>query len=143
MKKCSKCGEMKEYSDFYKQSSMKDGYASRCKECKIKDVKSYRCKNIDKYREYDRKRNHLPHRYSAQKERTSEYSKANKIKTRAHAFVKYYINKNTIVKPNNCCVCGKISRVVGHRKNYDNRLDVVWVCQPCHSNIHSSIKNDV
>ena len=32
-KKCSKCGEVKPISEFYKSSSSKDGYQSYCKYC--------------------------------------------------------------------------------------------------------------
>lgn len=33
MKTCSKCGQIKEFSEFYKTTKMKCGYFSSCKEC--------------------------------------------------------------------------------------------------------------
>lgn len=34
MKTCTKCGEVKEFSDFVKDKSKKDGHSSYCKNCK-------------------------------------------------------------------------------------------------------------
>lgn len=33
MKKCTKCGEVKELSEFYKHTTTKDGFVSHCKQC--------------------------------------------------------------------------------------------------------------
>lgn len=33
MKICTRCGEEKSYSEFYKNSRMRDGYSSSCKKC--------------------------------------------------------------------------------------------------------------
>ena len=33
MKTCTKCGETKEFSEFYTNKNVKDGYSSSCKEC--------------------------------------------------------------------------------------------------------------
>jgi len=42
MKKCTKCGEEKNYSEFHKHKHYKDGYRSQCKECrKVKDQEYY------------------------------------------------------------------------------------------------------
>lgn len=61
LKKCSKCGELKELSEFYKDG--KGGYRSECKVCKDEHSKQYREKNRDKelkktreYREKNRDR---------------------------------------------------------------------------------------
>jgi formate-dependent nitrite reductase cytochrome c552 subunit len=74
MKKCSKCGDVKEYVLFNKHSGKRDGYASNCKECdkqsridraakireynksesRKKSIKDYKKRNEDYYREYGR-----------------------------------------------------------------------------------------
>ena len=45
MKTCSKCGEDKPVSDYYKQSRGKDGYRSACKSCLCADDHKYRMAN--------------------------------------------------------------------------------------------------
>ena len=48
MKKCSKCGIIKELNQFHKDKNSKDGYKVWCKECRQKETKKYREKNKDK-----------------------------------------------------------------------------------------------
>lgn len=50
-KTCTKCKEVKETSEFYKNRRMKDGLASQCKSC----MKQYQSENRDKIAEYRRK----------------------------------------------------------------------------------------
>ena len=60
-KKCSKWGEVKPISEFYKQKSHKDGYQSSCKNCKNQLGKLYCKKNSEKIKEYRKKnlKNHM------------------------------------------------------------------------------------
>ena len=58
MKKCTKCNQDKEYSNFYKKSLSKDGYNPICKECRIKYnanskelTQQYYKENKEKYQE--------------------------------------------------------------------------------------------
>lgn len=70
MKKCIQCGEVKDISEFYEDSRIKDGYRNKCKECtklnnkkwrqenkqKVNEInKNWRQENKDKVREYDKK----------------------------------------------------------------------------------------
>ena len=52
MKKCTKCKEIKEYSEFYKDKRAKSGLQSECKKCHSARTKIYREKNSEHYKEY-------------------------------------------------------------------------------------------
>ena len=55
-KVCTKCLLELPISDFYNNSSTKDGKSSHCKECMEKSAKRYREEHIDEIRERERKR---------------------------------------------------------------------------------------
>src|SRR5210317_1377429 len=80
VKTCTKCKEVKDFSDFNKDKTHKDGLQSQCKSCKKQylkrwqeDNKEYRKKhykaNKEYYKEYSKKY------YKANKEHYNEYSK--------------------------------------------------------------------
>lgn len=48
MKKCSKCGLEKNYSEFFKDNRLNRGYRSDCKECHLLVQKCYKNRNKDK-----------------------------------------------------------------------------------------------
>lgn len=48
MKKCFKCGEIKELNKFYKHKQMTDGHLNKCMECTKKDVKGSNYDNTEK-----------------------------------------------------------------------------------------------
>ena len=55
MKKCYKCGVVKNIGEFYKNKSKKDGLDNRCKECSRKHHRGYQAKNGDAHSGYQRK----------------------------------------------------------------------------------------
>lgn len=56
MKICSKCGEVKPFSEFYRHPKTADGLLGKCKSCYRADVTENRHAKLERYREYDRKR---------------------------------------------------------------------------------------
>lgn len=60
MKKCTKCGEIKPLTEFYKRKGAKDGHQYACKVCHLKNSKELYLNNKDKYnkRIYERRRRH-------------------------------------------------------------------------------------
>ena len=58
MKHCSKCGVQKAHTDFYSLDRA-------CKECRRKAARANYANNRERYREYERTRNNLPHRIAA------------------------------------------------------------------------------
>jgi hypothetical protein len=55
MKICKVCGENKEYIEFSKNKTYKDGHSSKCKKCVSEYRKEYSIKNKDKIRDRNKK----------------------------------------------------------------------------------------
>lgn len=91
MKKCTKCGEVKDLSCFSKNVTKKDGYSFHCKECK----KTFYKEDPIKHRERTRK-NYF---YDADKARTKSVSGYEITKD------EYYLLLSK--QERKCAICGK------------------------------------
>jgi len=154
-KLCKKCGNQKDISEFYKHSQMKDGYLNICISCKLLDVKKYRKNNIERIREYDRKRGLT----EKKKEATKKYIKRlktyeqdryktmrreavrknrnkDKEKQRARWRLQKAVEKGLVIRPKSCTLCGSKANLEGHHKDYNKPLEVIWLCRKCHGKIH-------
>ena len=102
-KRCTKCGESKEYSQFQIRRASKDGLTSACKHC---------------LSIYDKQRANLPHRVSARKnyQKTDKGKEAIKRshqnfikkfpeKRKAHVLVDNYIRDGKLIRPKFCEKC--------------------------------------
>ena len=57
-KKCNKCNETKNITEFHKDGSKKDGYKNQCKICEGNKKKTYYQENKDKRNEYEKAKYH-------------------------------------------------------------------------------------
>ena len=134
MRKCYVCKEEKDFSNFYGKETM-------CKPCrKIHDAGRRRDGTKaarDAYR-LSEKGKARDRRYRA--------SHADPVKDAARAAVHHAIEAGKLSPPNECQTCGGESKrrdgargiQAHHHNGYDNPLDVVWLCQPCHVKEHKS-----
>ena len=147
---CFKCNEKKELTEFYKHKEMFDGHLNKCIECTKKAVHSYRDKNIDSIREYDKNRANNPNRIEARfnysktiegkesmKNARIKWIESNGIKRSASNIVNKNIKNGSIIKSYICEIC-KIKDVLihGHHDDYAYPLNVRWLCSKCHSEWH-------
>lgn len=147
MKKCSKCGEIKEISQFPKQSG--DKYMSHCKECRRAYNNAHRRKDINKSREKDRERYSKNSDVRAKYAR--DYRKNNPEKMRElHLKSNYNITindyNNMLLKQNNkCAVCGRdmsdYGKVFCVDHNHTTGKVRGLVCDPCNYGIGFYEKN--
>ena len=152
MKTCKKCGIKKCFENFYCHRDMSDGYLNICKACVKSRAIEYRLSHIEKIRLYDRERGKTAKR----KERVRQYHKANKtkvsaIKTRwiknnpekraAHLAVQSALKKKLLTKQP-CNVCGA-PKVEAHHENYEQPLNVVWLCSTHHAEHHKNLKLNI
>ena len=137
-KKCFKCQAVKLLTDFYKHPNMLDGHVNKCKECNKKDVLENRIKNIDYVREYDRKRSKEPHRVVLAREHTKLWRNADKRRTKCHNAVKRAIQNGSLIRMP-CIKCNS-EKSLAHHESYDEPLNVIWLCQPCHKQRHKEME---
>jgi hypothetical protein len=137
MKKCIKCGEVKELSEFYGDSSRKSGLHPWCKDCKKTKQKHYQkttagkivhsranksyCKTL-KGKKATRKK------YEVQKENHPEKEKARVALNDAVRVGK--------IKKGLCVIC-KSNKVEAHHPDYQKPLDIIWLCKDHHTKLHN------
>lgn len=124
-KKCSRCGEIKPLSEFYKNKRHKDGLHSNCKKChtswttKEQHQAYYRtwAKNHPEAVKKHRADAHNRERFGGQKD--------------------YILNRDNF----QCQLCGSTADLMVHHKdeNNDNHnaLNLVTVCKACHMKKHT------
>lgn len=81
MKKCSKCGLEKNYSEFFKDSHFKSGYRTDCKECHLIVQKSYKKINHDKIEQKRKEYQNIPEVRKRINQRSLNWNKNNVEKT--------------------------------------------------------------
>lgn len=116
---------------------MKDGHINKCKDCASIDALSHRNKNIDRIRAYDRDRAKKPERAKASYETSKAWRKSDPRIVAAHNAVSRAIRSGSLLRLP-CNRCGNI-KSIAHHESYDNKLDVVWLCQPCHKIRHKEM----
>jgi hypothetical protein len=139
-KKCFACLETKPLSDFYKHPKMADGHLGKCKECQKSASIKNRLDNVERYREYDRARGKLPHRVASAIAQSKKWRAEDSRRARCHNAVAKAL-KSGKLQPEPCTVCGS-ENAVAHHTSYDHPLDVVWVCQVHHKELHRRMNNE-
>lgn len=137
MKKCIACGLEKSPADFYAHPSMADGLLNKCKECHKAAIRAKRSERIEHYRAYDRKRARNPERIKNSTEHTRMWRKEDKRRTAAHNAVSRALRSGRLVRQP-CERCGE-EQSYAHHESYDRKLDVKWLCQPCHKQRHKEL----
>jgi len=129
MKECIKCGDEKELDEFYKHKGMVDGRLNKCKPCCKEDSTKNRNDNIERIREYDRKRGNRQ-----TPEYVKEWREKYPNKYKAHNMVNNAIRDGKLFSEP--CKCGKESEHA-HHDDYLKPLNVRWLCAACHSKWHA------
>jgi ribosomal protein S27AE len=117
---------------------MADGYLNKCRTCTKKDANNHRSKNIEKIRQYDRERSKNPQRIELHKEQTKMWRMVDKRRVKCHNAVARAIKSGELTRLP-CSRCGEV-KSLAHHENYDEPLNVVWLCQPCHKERHKEMR---
>ena len=151
---CRLCGNEKGVDEFYKNPSSKSGYDSKCKECAKSMMKLARERNKEHYKEFDRKRAMRPDRVAARsayqktesgklalRRARDKYKLSAPLRRSAHVALGNAIRDGRIDKWPVCaihdCSCNKVE---AHHPDYSRPLDVVWLCNKHHREVHEMVK---
>lgn len=124
-KNCSKCGESKPQTEYYRDRRTKDGLYSACRSCQ----KGYPKKWKDKNKEWFRVYNALP---------------KNRKKYLVRQLTCSAVRWGKITKPSQCemsdnSICK--GRLEAHHNDYDKPLKVRWLCVKHHSEHHRKLRD--
>ena len=166
MKECTKCGVEKPLDDFHSRIDSKDGRRNECKVCKREQNQKWKEDNPDKIKEGSRnyRQSHRTeliekaglyqrtpagresHRKSSKKgraehpEKGAEYQRGyiNKYPERykAHYLVHNAIRDGKLERSIFCEECGLPADTQGHHEDYNQPLNVDWLCRKCHTELH-------
>lgn len=154
---CTKCKEEKPYKEFYKCSTRETGKKSWCKECIKKYRKPYKRNSVIKKKVedpvlkskanrewYEKNSKYHKEYYKQNKEirarNNRAYEKRNPERLNAIHALYRAVKKGKVIRPDKCSICAKECKPEGHHHDYDKKLEVVWVCRPCHLDIHRKHK---
>jgi hypothetical protein len=144
MKQCYGCDKIKGLNNFYKNAASSDGHMSRCIDC-IKEYQQAKKAAEDALRPAGWKQK-TKDKASYQKEWTAanpgymtlkkkEWWQKNRERLKIKDAVRYAVKTGKLVKLP-CIECGEL-KVEAHHPNYENALDVVWLCRKHHNEIHN------
>ena len=127
---CCRCKNKKE--DF----SYKNGIRIKtCNRCRLdKKRYSHTDKGLLMYDKAKYKYRHSKKGKEASKRCNRNMYRKWRERVRARAYV-YYHKKIGEIKKENCLLCGNI-KSQAHHLSYDDRSDIIWVCNKCHWRLH-------
>ncbi len=136
-KRCYKCKTEKEYSNYYKDPSKKDGFSNICKPCRKLTYRQIVYRNLETHREKNR-RYYKAHRKEILSRRKERYEE-NKHKGSAHKKVAWALLSGKL-KRGTCEKC-KSGDVEAHHFDYTKPLEVTWLCKRHHARTHAGYKD--
>lgn len=134
VKTCTSCGKIKGFDEFQKRYSSRDFLTASCRECLHERdrarYKKEREQRSVKHKEYmATEGGKISHARSSLK-----WKENNAVKRAAHVILRNAIRNGRVTKEP-CFVCGS-EETVAHHPSYDLPLDVVWLCQAHHVQLH-------
>lgn len=129
-KVCFKCKRLLPIDEFYRHPQMGDGHLNKCKACAKSDVRTNRAARREYYSKYERERFQRAERKKSAMESLRRQREANPKKKKAREIVAQAVRSGRIQREP-CFFCGAV-KTEGHHSNYEEPLNVTWVCFKCH-----------
>lgn len=133
MKICSKCKNLKEDKEFYKDKRSKDGLYSWCKKCHLEINKNNSYKYFKKYK-YKIKYTEKMAKYFKEYRKNPINRKKGLCRSKTGKLVKW-----GKIKKLPCKICGD-KEVQIHHPDYNNPFKVEFLCSKHHRELHNLLK---
>jgi hypothetical protein len=150
-KHCPKCKTDKPTEAFGPNKSRKDGLQGHCRACRHDD--GYRQANAARMRatkdarreqmaEYARRRKaEDPEWQESRRDYWREYQRSYRKRpgVRTKAYARAAVNRAVAagrLTKGPCGQCGSTAATEAHHSDYAKPLDVTWLCEPCHDELH-------
>jgi hypothetical protein len=140
MKRCKKCGGVKPLTEFYRHPTCGDGRLGACKECRLKYTAEWYQKNKperDSYRKSYYDANPVKQRQWGRTARRNLYRKAPQKVLARNALSA--AKRTGRIRERPCEICGALP-TDGHHEDYSKPLEVRWLCQKHHKQLHKERK---
>jgi hypothetical protein len=131
--------------DFYKE--LKEKYEQKIFNKKIKIIEKRKLK-YKKHKIYRKSYNKLynKNRTKQNSQNTKKHRYLHPEREYARRVITQLINSKKLIPPLKCTLCNirrnKKRKIVAHHPDYSKPLEIIWICQKCHINIHNKKKEN-
>lgn len=129
----------KPLTDFYKHTGpgYPDGRATRCKVCHLASTNAHKRANPDKVKKWHAAYVERDPQYKTKRSRI--YRQRYPERNAAHVAVHEAVKSGKLNRPECCEMCNRACKVQGHHEDYSRKLDVKWLCDRCHIEVHHAV----
>jgi len=142
MKRCFKCGLVKELSEFYPHKRMMDGHLNKCKTCTKSDVSARAQVKLQDPDWVAAERERCRIKQEAyrkaglaapvSRESRERWMAKNAHKVKAERAVANAHKRMKVKPPEHCSKCGQPGDLERHHPDYSKPLEIEWLCTGCH-----------
>lgn len=133
-KACTKCGDVKPLSEFYRRSDSRGGFMSQCKNCYKKRCRIYQRTPTALLAGQQRSKKRREEKWEDTLAYKRRYIRENQEKVRCRGKTVYLVATGKLVRQP-CEHCGA-EPGEAHHPDYSCPELVIWLCKVCHAAEH-------
>ena len=136
---CKTCGEVKPLTAFCPDKGYRNGRKRLCLICQARYQRKWRRRNLKRIRLLRRRQRRLNHEQYRKQWQEDRRKPGYKQKHAARLTAYWAVRSGLLPRKYNCEKCGidaRHARLAKHHPDYNDPLNVVWLCGPCHGEAH-------
>jgi hypothetical protein len=137
--KCIICGQVKPLTEFSPDKGYRSGHKHLCRRCQARYQREWRQRNLKRLRLLRRRHRRLNHARYLKMWQEDRRKPGYKQKHAARLTAYWAVQAGLIPRKYNCEKCGidaRHARLAKHHVDYNDPLNVVWLCGLCHGAAH-------